>query len=98
MRAQEQRWIFTVRYRPEGERDLRRYAVVGPARASTVEAVLHLAGAPEHVRTQIRSNEIVRKFVEGALDSDTSGHYAPCPLTAASDWIVCIGSIQAVLA
>jgi hypothetical protein len=92
-----QDWIFSVRYRPEGERDLRRFAVVGPARASTVEAALHLAGTPERVRAEIRSNEVVRKFVEGALDPDASGHYAPCPLTAASDWIVCIGSIQEVL-
>jgi hypothetical protein len=92
-----QDWIFSVRYRPEGERDLRRYAVVGPARASTVEAALHLAGMPESVRAEIRSDEVVRRFVEGALDPEASGHYAPCPLAAASDWIVCIGSIQEVL-
>ena len=92
-----QRWIFTVRYRPEGERDLRRFAVVGPACASTVEAALHLAAAPESARAEIRANEVVRKFVDGVLDPDAPGHYAPCPLSAASDWIVCVGSIQAVI-
>jgi len=92
-----QDWVFSVRYRPEGERDLRRFAVVGPARASTVEAALHLADAPESIRAEIRSSEVVRQFVEGALDPDTQGYYAPCPLSAASDWIVCIGAIQAVI-
>lgn len=92
-----QDWVFSVRYRPEGERDLRRFAVVGPARASTVEAALQLASVPEALRAEIRMNEIIRKFVEGALDPEASGHYAPCPLTTASDWIICIGSIQEVL-
>ena len=92
-----QDWIFTVRYRPEGERDLRRFAVVGPARMSTVETALHTAGVPEALRAEIRANEVVRKFVEGALDPDAQGYYAPCPLSAASDWIVCLGSIQEVL-
>jgi len=92
-----QRWIFTVRYSPEGERGLPRFAVVGPARISTVEAALHLASVPEHVRVEIRNNEIVRKFVEGALDPAIQGYYAPCPLNAASNWVICIGSIQAVV-
>lgn len=93
----EQLWVISVRYRPEGARDLRRCAVVGPARASTVEAVLHLAGIPEAMRAELRADALVRKFVEGALDPETSGYYAPCPLVAAADWIVCVGSIQAVM-
>jgi hypothetical protein len=92
-----QDWIFTVRYRPEGERDLRRCAVVGPARVSTVEAALHLARAPEIVRTEIRDDEIVRKFVNGLLDPEASGYHAPCPVATIADWIVCIGSVQEVL-
>jgi hypothetical protein len=92
-----QSWIFSVRYRPEDERDLRRFAVVGAARASTVEAALHLAGMPEVVRIEVRTNEVVRDFVEGRLDPEVTGYYAPCPLAAASDWIVCIGSVQEVL-
>lgn len=92
-----QDWIFSVRYRPEGERDFRRHAVVGPARASTVEAALHLAGVPEAVRVEIRANRTVREFVDGRLDADRSGYHAPCPLSAAAFWIVCIGSIQEVL-
>lgn len=96
-----QNWIFSIRYRPEGERDLRRYAVVGPARASTVEAALHLACVPENVRAEVRSDETVRKFVDGRLDPDgldrASGYYAPCPFPTSSDWIVCIGSVQEVI-
>lgn len=91
------KWIFTVRYRSEGARDLRRFAVIGPARASTVEAALHLAKMPEIVRTEIRADAIVRKFVDGLLDPDGPGYYAPCPLASASDWLVCIGSVQEVL-
>jgi hypothetical protein len=92
-----QDWIFTVRYCPEGARDLRRFAVVGPARASTVEAALHLAGVPEIVRTEIRADEVVRRFVDGLLDPEASGYYAPCPVATISDWIVCIGSVQEVV-
>lgn len=92
-----QDWIFTVRYHSKNARDLCRFAVVGPARASTVEAALHLAKVPEGVRSEIRSNETIRKFVDGQLDPESAGYYAPCPLSAASDWVICIGSIQAVL-
>jgi hypothetical protein len=92
-----QDWIISIRYCPEGARDLRRVAVVGPGRASTVEAALHLGDLPEAVRAEIRANEIVRKFVDAQLDPETSGYYAPCPLTTASSWIVCIGSVQEVI-
>ena len=92
-----QDWIFSVRYAPEGERSFRRCAIVGPARASTVEAVLHLAEMPEPVRAEIRADETVRKFVDGGLDPDTSGYYAPCPVATASSWIVCIGSVHEVI-
>jgi hypothetical protein len=92
-----QSWIFSVRYAPAGVRNLRRSAVVGPARASTVEAALHLAGVPEDVRAEICADETVRKFVEGALDPEMSGYYAPFPVPTSSNWIVCIGSIQEVI-
>jgi hypothetical protein len=92
-----QDWIFTVRYSPEGVRDRRRFAVVGPARASTVEAALHLAKVPEGIRSEIRSNETVRKFVDGQLDPERMGYYTPCPLSTAANWVVCIGSIQEVI-
>jgi hypothetical protein len=92
-----QSWIFSVRYRTADERSLRRTAVVGPAAASTVEAALHLAELPEEVRAEIRGDETVRNFVDGRLDPDESGHYAPCPVATASAWIVCIGSVHEVL-
>src|SRR5947209_8451277 len=82
MKSQD--WIFSVRYRRPDERELRRWAVVGPARASTVEAALHLADVPETARLKIRADEVVRKFVEGLLDPEATGYYAPCPLSAAS--------------
>lgn len=92
-----QDWIFSVRYAAEGERTSRRCAIVGPARASTVEAVLHLAEIPEPVRAEIRTNETVRKFVDGMLDPDMSGYYTECPAGTASSWFVCIGSVHAVI-
>lgn len=92
-----QDWIFSVRCVREDARVLQRCAVVGPARASTVEAALHLAGLPESVRAEIRADETVRKFVDGLLDPDQSGYYAPCPYPASRSWIVCIGSVQEVL-
>jgi hypothetical protein len=95
MRVQD--WIFTVCYCPEGESALRRHPVVGPARASTVEAALHLAGVPEPVRAEIRADEVVRKFVEGRLDPQKHGYYTRCPIGSSSGWVICIGSIQAVL-
>lgn len=90
-------WIFSLRYRGEDERVMKRRAVVGPARASTVEAALHLAGVPEETRAEIRADETVRKFVDGLLDPEESGYYAPCPFAAASPWLICIGSVQEVL-
>ena len=97
-----QDWVFTVRYSGcDRSLSLGRRSVVGPARASTVEAALHLAGAPEAVRVQIRANEIVRKFVEGALDPEASGYYVHPPCSASdastSSWVVCIGSIHEVI-
>lgn len=92
-----QDWIFSVRYRTEDERGMHRWAVVGPARASTVEAALHLANIPESIRTEIRADETVLKFIDGMLDPDMSGYYAPCPVATASFWVVCIGSVHEVL-
>jgi len=92
-----QDWIFSIRYRGEDERVMNRRAVVGPARASTVETVLHLAGVPEETRAEIRADETVRKFVEGLLSPEESGYYAPSPFAASSPWLVCIGSVQEVL-
>lgn len=95
-----QDWIFSVRYR--SARDAlgqHRTAVVGPARASTVEAALHLAAVPELVRAAIRSCQIVRDFVDGRLDPDKSGYYIAQWLDSDADapWIVCIGSVQEIL-
>ena len=92
-----QDWIFTVRYAPEGVRNSQRHSVVGPARASTVEAVLHLAQIPEQVRAEIRANETVRTFVDGLLDPDRYGYYTECPISTASSWFICIGSVHEVL-
>jgi hypothetical protein len=92
-----QDWIFSVRYAPEGVRDLPRHAVVGPGRASTVEAALHLAGVPEPVRAEIRADPTVRSFVDGQLDPDRTGYYVPCPCPASTTWLVCIGPIHAVI-
>ena len=95
MKAQD--WIFSVRYVPEGARDFRRAAVVGPARASTVEAALHLAEVPEAVRSVIRGDQTVRDFVDGRLDPERAGYYVPNPMLTSSQWLVCIGSIHEVL-
>lgn len=92
-----QNWIFSVRYQTEDKRSLKRCAVVGPARASTVERALHLAGAPEAVRAEIRADETVRRFTENALDPEGQGFYAPCPFPTSKTWVVCIGSVHEVL-
>jgi hypothetical protein len=100
-----QDWIFSIRYWTHTAGSaLRRHAVVGPARSSTVEAALHLAGVPEAVRAQIRANDVVCDFVEGRLDPDATGYHvtsfpiAPC---CADDetvaWMICIGSVQEIL-
>jgi hypothetical protein len=60
-------WIFSIRYAPGGARDFCRRAVVGPARSSTVEAALRLAGVPETVCAEIRADATVCLFVEGTL-------------------------------
>lgn len=97
--APEQLWIFSVRY-PTGASalDMGRAAVVGPARYSTVEAALHLAGLPEQRRAEIRACELVRRFVEGKTDPILGGY------THARDtwwhdtwWVVCVGSVQEVV-
>ena len=92
-----QDWIFTVCYCPEGGNSSRRFPVVGPARSSTVEAALHLAGVPEPVRAQVRADKTVRMFIEGRLDPQMHGYYAQCPIGSSPSWVVCIGSVQAVL-
>ena len=93
-----QDWIFSVRFWPDAnKRDLRRSAVVGPGRSSTVEAALHLANVPEIIRAEIRANETVRKFVEGTLDPDATGYYAPSPFPTNRSWVVCIGSVHEVI-
>lgn len=93
-----QHWIFSVRFWPDADsRVPRRAAVVGPGRSSTVETALHLASLPEAIRTQIRAEETVRKFVEGALDPETSGYYVPCPMQCNYSWVVCIGLVHAVM-
>lgn len=90
MRVQD--WIFSVRFQ-------QRFAVVGPARVSTVEAALHLAKVPEETRAKIRAHAVVRNFVEGRLDPQEHGYYASsCYVTGESDgWSICIGSVQEVL-
>lgn len=92
-----QDWIFTVRYAPEGVRNFCRCAIVGPARASTVEGALHLARLPEEVRAEIRADETVRKFIDGLLDPEATGYYAPASVVSAATWVVCIGSVQEVI-
>ena len=92
-----QDWIFSVRFWDTDALIPRRAAIVGPARSSTVEAALHTAGVPEESRVAIRSNETVRKFVEGGLDPASNGYYAPCPFPTSHSWAVCIASIHKVL-
>jgi tRNA(Ile)-lysidine synthase TilS/MesJ len=96
--VKEQNWIFSARLwlNPEA-RDIRRVAIVGPARASTVEAALHLAGASEELRTEIRAAETVRKFIEGKLDPESNGYHAPNPFPTSKSWVVCIASIHEVI-
>jgi hypothetical protein len=90
-------WLFSIRYAAEGVRDFHRRAVVGPASASTVEAALHLAGVPEDVRAEIRSDPTVRRFVEGGLDAEGHGYYVPDPMPSSSSWLVCIGPVHEVM-
>lgn len=91
-----QHWIFSICY-AEGSRR----AVVGPARSSTVETALHLAGVPEEVRAEIRADATVRLFVEGALDPGDPGYYTHSRVvdapTAWRSWDVRIGSVHEVL-
>jgi hypothetical protein len=94
MRGQD--WIFTVRYGIEGgTRD--RWAVVGPACASTVETALHLASVPEALRAKIRACQVVRDFVDGRIGPEKSVYYSRADADGSSSWVVCIGSVQDVL-
>ena len=101
-------WIFTVRYcppQPEGSPTLSldRWAVVGPPRASTVEAALHLAKVPELYRVEIRGHQTVRDFVDGKLDPAMHGYYVDSPVRREEDWqsfaqwTVTIGSVHQVI-
>jgi hypothetical protein len=94
-----QDWIFSVRYWSEDDVSMygHRYAVVGPAQASTVEAALRPSEMPEVVRAAIRACEVVRDFVDGRLDPDKSGYYVHAHPGSAASWTVCIGSVQEVL-
>jgi hypothetical protein len=102
-----QDWIFSVRYwHPQQDGDLppiERLAVVGPARASTVETALHLARVPEERRAEIRSNALVCDFVDGKLDPTKSGYYIDSPprsehsWRSQPSWAICIGSVHEVL-
>jgi len=86
-----QDWIFSIR-----NGAARRCAVVGPARASTVEAALQLAGISEAGCAEIRACTIVHDFIDGRLDPDRSGYYVHSD-AGTSSWVVCIGSVQEVL-
>jgi hypothetical protein len=90
-----QDWVFSNRYA-----DVSRRAIVGPARSSTVESALHLAGVPEEVRAEIRADATVRLFVEGTLDPEATGYYIhnriPGTPTARS-WLVCMGPVHEVV-
>jgi hypothetical protein len=90
-----QDWIFSVRY-GTSIRDSCRRAVVGPARASTVEAALHLAGVPEAMRAEIRAHQVVRDFVDAKLDPEHTGYYVSS-LPGWSSWVVCIGPVHEVM-
>ena len=97
-----QNWIFSVRYwqpQPEGPLPpIDRWAVVGLARASTVETALHLAKVPEELCVDIRTNEVVRDFVDGKLNPAVSGYYVHSEPRSERSWVVCIGSVHEVLA
>lgn len=91
-------WIFSVRLWLDPEkRNMKRVAVVGPARPSTVETALHLAGVPEDLRAEIRTIEKVRKFIEGTLDPESNGYYVLSPTNSTSEWVICIASIHEVI-
>ena len=92
MTANQPMWIFSMRVPRDGV--WRRQAVVGPASSSTVEAALHLAGASEEVRAEVRASAIVRDFVEGKLDPDGYGHH----VHGDDAWYATIGSVHVVLA
>jgi hypothetical protein len=97
-----QSWIVSVRYwtpRQGKAPAVNRWAVVGPARASTVEAVLQ--NVPEEIRSEIRAHAGVRDFVEGKCKTDLTGYYvesAPRTNYDVSSWLVCIGPVHEVLA
>ncbi len=95
MKAQD--WIVTIRHYSDSAETRR--TVVGPARASTVEAALHLADLAEDLRHEIRTDETVRRFIDGQLDHDANGYYVQprCSPHASTLWVVCIGPVHAVV-
>ena len=97
--VKKQAWIFSIRYylRQEAYSSLppiERWAVVGPACASTVEAALRLSKAPEDVRVEIRSHAIIRMFIDGQANPALTGYYVH---NAPHSWLVCIGPVHEVL-
>lgn len=94
----ERAWFFSLRLWPEPEQpNMTRVAIVGPARASTVEAALHIAGAPEDLRTKIRADTTVRKFIEDTLDPAANGYYMHSSTGATPEWVICIASVHEVI-
>ena len=101
-------WIISVRYCPAQREGsslpyIVRWAVVGPATASTVEAALHLAKVPEHYRAEVRGHQTVRDFVDGKLDPAHHGYYISSATRRDEDWrsygewTIGIGSVHEVL-
>jgi len=80
MKVQVQHWAVTARYAASGGRpgnrrhpppeDFRRRTIVGPAAPATIEAVLDLLEVPENFRVKIRTDRVVKDFVEGRLVPD----------------------------
>jgi hypothetical protein len=90
-----QNWAVSARYAAPGSRpgnrrhpvpeDFCRRTVVGPAEASTVEAVLDVLEVPEDVRVKIRAKDVVRDFVEGSLVPDQTYPYHAVGMHYVSD-------------
>lgn len=95
MKAQD--WIFSIRFAAAGESRMQRWAVVGPACLSTVEAALRSATVPPEVRAEIVADKTVVSFVAGVLNPESSGFFALGPPRPMGSWEVCIGSVQEVL-
>jgi len=92
------KWIFSLRYLEDDQpAERERVAVVGPANASTAEAVFRLAHVPDDARLFLRKLPIVRHFVEDRLDAARTGYYEHGRLGSVS-WCICIGPVHEVLA